>query len=379
MQVTEPRKLAAPLMREKSVWLITCALAVISSGHYLLSTDYAILHNILQRLYYVPVTWAAYKYGRNGGLAVSSISGLLYLPHILLEWQGHPEYRTSLLIELALFIIVGAAAGVLFEQKAASQRALLSYEKMAIFGNLSRTIIRSLKIPLRSIRGMLLTLEPASKSHQSVAFCIQTIDEEIATIERVREDLMALVRREKLRLKKRNLNEVMFQFVSQVETSLDFRGIRITKQAKNIRLDAHVNQTALVNTLHTLFDSMLDHGRDVTEMTIYTDESGANVWLGASVNGVYLHPQNQSALGAQNTQNHREYELISVINTMNSHFGDIRFRWCEARLVEFALIFPKKLKLPRHLKDEPLDSGNSGAPRGQAPSKHNTDMIKEEV
>jgi hypothetical protein len=303
----------------------------------------------------------------------------LYLPHILLEWQGHPEYRTSLLIELAMFIIVGTTAGMLFEQKAASLRVLLSYEKMALFGNLSRTIIRSLKIPLRSIRGMLLTLEPASKNHQSVAFCIQTIDKEIATIERVREDLMALVRRKNLRLKKRNLNEIMFQFMSQVETSLDFRGIHVTKQAKSIRLDAYVNQAALVSTLHTLCGSMLDAVNDVTEITVYTDESASDVWLGASVDGIYLNPQNQSALGVQNTQNHREYELISVINTMNSHFGDIRFRWCEARLVEFALIFPKKLKLPRHLKDEPLDSGNSGEPCEQAQRKHNTKMIKEEV
>jgi len=85
MHVDGPTKPALSLMKNKSVWFLTCILTVISSGHYLLSTDYAVMHNIMQRLYYIPITWAAFKYGRNGGLIVSLISGILYLPHILLE------------------------------------------------------------------------------------------------------------------------------------------------------------------------------------------------------------------------------------------------------------------------------------------------------
>jgi hypothetical protein len=49
---------------------------------------------------------AAHWYGVNGGLTVSVISAAVYLPHIMHDWAGQPEYRQAQYAELVMFQVV---------------------------------------------------------------------------------------------------------------------------------------------------------------------------------------------------------------------------------------------------------------------------------
>ncbi len=111
----------------KLTWILGIILAGVTIGHYLTPREYSVIHNVLQRLYYIPIIWAAYKFGVRGGIIVSIISGAVYLPHILLGWQEHPEYQLNQIIEISLFFIVGWCAGYLFEQKVRNHQLLQSY------------------------------------------------------------------------------------------------------------------------------------------------------------------------------------------------------------------------------------------------------------
>lgn len=337
------------------VLYIAGILTIVTVGHYLLSESFHIAHNVLQRLYYIPIVWAAYRKGLRGGLLVAGIAGLLYLPHVLISWQSHPEYQINQLIEVVLFFLVGISVGYLFEQLLLSQRQLKSYEKMALFGNLSRTIIRSLKGPLRGIKGMLLALEPMECRDSALESCVKIIRDEVNRIETVRDDLISLVERKKIRLKNRNLNDLMFDFVSQIETSLSVQGVRVTRQTQNIKLPAYYSRAALLNVLHQLVGTIVNRGWRVRELKFYSGQSSSYVWLGATSNQIQLPVHFQGDIVTISSQYHHEYELISVVSVMDNHFGDVRFRWQDGRLVEFILVFPKKLKLPWYSKDKSID------------------------
>lgn len=341
--------------KEKLILYIAGILIAVTVGHYMLPSHFHVLHNVLQRLYYIPIVWAAYRYGRKGGIVISAISGLLYLPHAIFGWRMNPEYQVNQIIEIFLFLVVGFAMGLLFEQKMLSQRLLQSYEKMASFGNLSRSIIRSLKMPLRAIKGMLITLDPIGQQIPAVNSCVSVIKEEITLIENVRNDLMSLVERKQLRLKKQNLNEILFHFLSQVETGLNIRGVKVQKLVKDVRLMAQLNRNSLVNILHQLIDILANHDRSVAELKVYTGQSSTYVWLGATINDIRLSGYFKSELSVLDPQYYHEYNMIAVVNVINNHFGDVRFRWANGRLVEFILVFPKKLKLPWFLRDEPAN------------------------
>lgn len=365
-----PEKSGAVPAKERA-WLVPYLVAIllsITAGHYLVSAEHHVIHNVLQRLYYIPILLAAYHRGMRGGAIVSTFSAMLYLPHVIYGWEARPEYQVSQLIEIVLFVAIGISAGWLFEQKVRDQRTIRSYEKMAAFGNLSRSIIRSLKKPVRAIRGMLMALEPMSYQNAALASCIQIIESEIETIENVRNDLISLVERKRLRLKQQNLNEVMFQFMSQIELGLNLRGIKLRRISKEVELPAFIHRTALINVLHQLIGSMLDKSPIQDTAIIYTGQSYAYTWLGGTVDEICLDDQHDSVLTIIDSQCFEAYDLIPIVNVMNNHFGDVRFRWVDGKLAEFILLFPKKLKLPWHLRDEPTRDGIEKATREQARS-----------
>jgi uncharacterized membrane protein len=320
--------------------LLIGILCAITAGHYSIPGEYNIAHNILQRLYYVPIVLAAFHYGRKGGLVVSIVSGTLYL--------------VNQVIEIMLFPLVGLAAGHLFEQKALSLQQLQSFEKMALFGKLSRTIIRSLKGPLRAIKGMLMAIEPIERRETALESCVEIIRNEVTKIETLRDDLISLVERRKLRLKKQNLNDLMFEFVSQVEMGLGIKGVRVKKQVQDIKLLAQCNRKALLNALHHLLGCIIDQDRQIRKVTFYSGQSSTYLWLGATADQIHLPTHYRGKMTSLDTHDFHEYELISIMNVMHNHFGDVKFRWQDHRMVEFILAFPKRLKLPWYLRDEPL-------------------------
>ena len=264
----------------------------------------------------------------------------------------HPEYQINQLLEIVLFIVIGVAAGILFERKTDDQRLLQSYEKLAFLGILSRSFIRSLKSPLKSLDGMLMTLEPMARHDPAIESCVTVMKNQLDAIARVRNDLISLVERKKLRLKKQRLDEVVATFDYEIELGLRLKEIRLIKQMTAHALTAQINYTSIDVALHHLVGIMVDNLTPMTEMTIYTGQSSAHVWLGVTSRDVRLNSYYLSDLSCLSVDNWGDYNLIDVINTMNNHFGDFRCRWHGNDLIEFIFVFPKRLKLLWYLMDE---------------------------
>ncbi|HEV8160127.1 MAG TPA: hypothetical protein VGP58_13920, partial [Pyrinomonadaceae bacterium] len=74
---------------------IGVAILLISALHFLTPVDSIILHQIYQRLYYIPIILAAFWYGWRGGLGAALLASVSYLPHITLHWQ-HQNYDYAL-------------------------------------------------------------------------------------------------------------------------------------------------------------------------------------------------------------------------------------------------------------------------------------------
>ena len=95
---------------------VLAGVAAISLLHYLTHASHVHWHVIYQRLYYIPILVGAVMYGVRGGLAVATLTAVTYLPHILLQWQHDPLYRSSQLAEIVLFLIFGAVSGFLIDR-----------------------------------------------------------------------------------------------------------------------------------------------------------------------------------------------------------------------------------------------------------------------
>ena len=185
---------------------IVASVIVISALHYLASTHTILVHEILRRLYYVPIVIAAIRYGVQGGLATSLLATVLYLPHIVLAWSGWPVFEVGQYGEIVLFNVVGAVTGIMADRlrsernryRRASEELEIAYdqlktsmdervkaERMATVGRVAAGMAHEIRTPLSAILGCFEILStdcpPDHPKHEFLAI----LKKEIARVESV--------------------------------------------------------------------------------------------------------------------------------------------------------------------------------------------------
>jgi signal transduction histidine kinase len=112
------------LPRNQSLVLsvVITAVAAITVLHYLTSAHMLEYHTVYRSFYYLPIAGAAVAFGLRGGLAVSAIVTLLYLPHVLGMGETMPGGVVDNLLELPIFLLVGGLVGFLADRERAQRR-----------------------------------------------------------------------------------------------------------------------------------------------------------------------------------------------------------------------------------------------------------------
>jgi two-component system sensor histidine kinase HydH len=194
----------------------------ISLLHYLTPLNLPFLHDIYQRLYYLPIILAAFWYGFRGGLACSVLVSIAYAPHILFQWGGHLTMEMEKYLEIVLYNIVGGITGFLSQKErersaelqetakglaesyeklqAQSERImtieeqLRRAEKLSTLGEMAAVLAHEIRNPLGSIRGTAEILkddyQPGDPKYEFIEIQIK----ETERLNRVVEDFLHMAR-----------------------------------------------------------------------------------------------------------------------------------------------------------------------------------------
>lgn len=94
-------------------WIVIAWLAVTTWLHYATSPLLFGLHTVYRYLYFLPVVYAALRFGLWGGLLTSVVASLLFAPHIWLKFGPFPQESLNDLFITVTLIVVGILTGVL--------------------------------------------------------------------------------------------------------------------------------------------------------------------------------------------------------------------------------------------------------------------------
>ncbi|MDD2900163.1 MAG: ATP-binding protein [Desulfuromonadaceae bacterium] len=201
----------------------------ISLLHYLTPLHLPYLHDIFQRLYYLPIILAALWFGFRGGLLCSIAVSVAYAPHILFQWGGHLSVEMEKYLEILLYNAVGGVTGLLSQrerertvelQKTAQgleesyqklqqqsekmitiEEKLRRAEKMSTLGEMAAVLAHEIRNPLGSIRGTAEILKddykPGDPKHEFIEIQIK----ETERLNRVVEDFLHMARPQPVDLK----------------------------------------------------------------------------------------------------------------------------------------------------------------------------------
>ena len=303
------------------LFAILAAIVGISLLHYLTPLSKPVLHDIYQRLYYLPIILAAFWFGLKGGIGTAMIVSILYAPHIIFQWGGHPAMEMEKYLEILLYNLVGGVTGFLsaqekhrreqLEKTAAGleesyrtlqqqseliiriEEQLRSAERLSVLGELAAVLAHEIRNPLGSIRGTAEILkddyQPGDKKFEFLEILLKESDR----LNRVVEDFLRLSRPQPLSMKPCNIGEELRSVVMLVMAEARDKGISLELKADkaleimgdrdklhqaflNIILNG-IQSTASGDTLTIEAQWVMDLKQEHTEIQIVFWDTGSGI------------------------------------------------------------------------------------------------------
>ena len=218
------------------VVVVAIGIAAATALHYLTSPSLILWHNLFQRLYYLPIIYAAIYFGWRGGLVASGVSALCYIPHILMAWHHMPDYAVNQYAEIIVFFLVGTVTGVLADQLAKANRDLQdSFEqikradRLSAIGQLSASLAHEIRNPLASIDGAANLIESPQTSEEMRSGSLAIIRKEIQRLNRLLTNLLDFARPRKPEFQPAEPGRLFDAIISLADHSAQQKGITIRK------------------------------------------------------------------------------------------------------------------------------------------------------
>ena len=263
---------------------LALAVGAVSLAHYATDPQHILLHNIYQRLYYIPVLLACAWFGLRGGLIAAGACAVLYAPHILLHWSHCQAYQASQVIELPMFGVIALVAGMLSDRERALRReaeataaerdralrdlegtveTLRRADRLASLGTLTAGMAHEIKNPLGAIGGAVEILEEDYPADHPRREFIDILGREIGRLKVIAGKYLDYARPRAPALREMDANQAVRAAVDLVEKSAGRASIRIETRLgpdlPSVRADPDQVHQALVNLLLNAVQAM-PHG-----------------------------------------------------------------------------------------------------------------------
>ncbi len=224
----------------RAVALVLAGIAITSAGHYLTPQDLRLWHGIFQRLYYLPVVYAAIAFGWVGGLAAAILAALLYIPHILTMWQHEHNYAMEQYAEIFMFLAVGLVTGVLSDRErkrraelqVTAQKLTHVYrelqdtfeqvkraDRLSAIGQLAAGLAHEIRNPLASIDGAAEVLDVADDQPELRKETVGIIRKECSRLNRLLTSLLDFARPRNPEWREVDLSKVLDSVIDLVSHS----------------------------------------------------------------------------------------------------------------------------------------------------------------
>jgi signal transduction histidine kinase len=162
-----------------AVWLPIFAISIL---HYSISPHHPWAHDVLRRLYYLPIVVAALQLGLRGGIAAALVISVSYIPHAFIHpVMFDPGRGMEKVLEIILYFVVGTISGhlagaeqrrraelhealvdlrrSLTEQQRLTQQ-LVRAGRLSALGEVVAGIAHEIKNPLHSLAGTAEIVDP---------------------------------------------------------------------------------------------------------------------------------------------------------------------------------------------------------------------------
>jgi two-component system, NtrC family, sensor histidine kinase HydH len=251
-----------------AAWLPACAITVL---HYATGAEHHWLHDVLRRLYYLPILFAAFACGLRGGLVLAAVVALAYSPHAFTHVAHHdPADTLEKALELLLYLVVGVVAGLLVDRERSKQLELTATAeklrqaleeqrrtadqlvragRLAALGELVAGIAHEIKNPLHSLRGTAEVVDGVVPSEAPERRMWELHRREIDRLEAVAERFLSFARPSPLERRSVDLAPVLERTRALIASQARQREVEVIVDASGVAALVEADEQQLIQVL----------------------------------------------------------------------------------------------------------------------------------
>ena len=266
---------------------IGAAILTVTALHLLTPLEQIVLHEVYQRLYYIPIIAAALLFGLRGGLCAAVFASVAYVPHISLHWQHlHYDYAINQYAEIILFNVVGGIMGLLGDRirnaRARAERSaaelqkaytelrqtfeqLLQADRLTSVGELSAAVVHEVRNPLGAIRGAVEIMEdelPADSPRREFAGIAKR---EVDRLDRLVKEFLLFARPARPAVAPADINEIVRAVASLIRQSAASQNVclelNLDGDLSAVTVDAEQIKQVLLNLMINALQAMPGGGQ----------------------------------------------------------------------------------------------------------------------
>jgi signal transduction histidine kinase len=290
------------------IGLILTLILLVTVFHYQTSTERQYLHEIYQRVYYIPILLAAFWYGPIGGAASALLTSGLYYYHIRLHWLHLPVYSFNQYAEIILYHVVALIIGFLSlrerRHRAALERTseelsrayrkvqdsfeqLKRADRLAALGQLSAGVAHEIRNPLGSIKGSIEILESDFPEDHPKREFVDIIKEETARLNSIVAEFLKFAKPPRPSAEPTSVTELVDSTLILLQKQAENSRTRIQKtlspRLPTLEVDRDQIRQVLLNVMLNGIEAMPEGG--VLQVTGDMDAGGDGVTLEVSDTG----------------------------------------------------------------------------------------------
>ncbi len=224
--------------------LVVLGLVLVTALHYATTPGLRELHAVYRYFYFLPIVYAALRFGFWGGVYTALAASFFFAPHIFFKWGDFPEDSLNDLLVVVVFCAVAAITGITVERLRRSQRQeqetarrlaatlqrleaqgeeLRRAEHLSALGTLAGGLAHEIRNPVGIIRAtaQLLAMECDPDAAESLAI----IQKEADRIERFIQELLNYAGESRLQREPIDMAALLRRVATRLRPLLETHGV----------------------------------------------------------------------------------------------------------------------------------------------------------
>jgi len=295
-------------VKKIQITIIAILVVAISSLHYITKIDFAHYHIFYLEIYYLPLILSGFWFGLRGGIITSLSATVLYIPELVMEWQGFSPEDFNRILAILLFNIVAPGLGFLsdrakFEEKSRIEAEHTAREQAESASRLKSDFLsivsHELRTPLVSIIGFndLLLDGVAGKLSEEQVDALKKIGNNSKKLLELINAILEFNRLEakSVEAKEIDVSDLIEEIKSETQSLMSESGINFIWKVDPDLPHIHTDPVKL----KVVFKNLINNAVKFTEkgsVTVDVNKSGRGIEISVSDTGIGIAQENLSVI-----------------------------------------------------------------------------------